>query len=129
MLRKKAPHIMGVVMVGIYIWVWMNVVEFEWDFKGLTDAITGAMSFPDFLASLPGSAFGAILNVFGFGTFTLLPIAVAARILYLLQHRYVEWNGRGFTVNWALMKRDFDLEPARVGSLSTLYQRPSRSRR
>jgi hypothetical protein len=112
MLRKKAPHIAGVLMVGIYIWVWMNVVEFEWDMKGLTDAITGAMSFPDFMASLPGSAFGAILNVFGFATFTLLPFAVAARILFMVQHRYVSWSGRGFSVDWELMKADFNLSGA-----------------
>jgi len=111
-LRKKAPHIAGALMVGIYIWVWMNVVEFEWDMKGLTDAITGAMSFPDFLASLPGSAFGALLNIFGFGTWTLLPFAVAARILYLVQHRYVTWTGRGFTVDWDMMKADFNLAGA-----------------
>ena len=112
MLRKQAPRIMGVVMVGIYIWVWMNVVEFEWDFKGLMEAVTGAMTFPDFMASLPGSALGALLNGFGFGTFTLLPFALVARILYLLQHRYIEWTGRGFSVNWALMKKDFNLDPA-----------------
>jgi len=111
MLRKKAPHIMGVVMAGIYIWVWMNVVEFEWDFKGLADAITGAMSFPDFLASLPGSAFGGLLNIFGFGTFTLLPLAVAARLLYLIQHRYIDWTGKGFVVNWDLLRKDFGVEP------------------
>jgi len=111
MLRKKAPHIGGAVMVGIYIWVWMNVVEFEWDIKGLADAITGALSFPAFLASLPGSAFGALLNVFGFSTFTLLPAAIAARVLYLVQHRYVTWTGRGFSVDWALMQKDFNVNP------------------
>jgi len=115
MIRQHAPHIMGVLMVGIYIWVWMNVTEFEWDFKGLTDAVTGALSFPEFLATLPGSAFGGVLNIFGFGTFTLLPLAVAARVLYLLQHRYIEWTGRWFAVNWDLMKKDFNLEPSMVG--------------
>lgn len=111
MLRKKAPRITGVVMVGIYIWVWLNVVEFEWDFKGLSDAITGSMTFHDFLATLPGSALGALLNGFGLGTFTLLPYAVAARVLYLLQHRYVTWTGRGFEVHWDLMRQDFGVTP------------------
>lgn len=106
-VRQKAPHIVGAAMVGIYIWIWLNVVEFEWDFKSLTDAITGRLTFPDFLSSLPGSAFGALLNIFGFGTFTLLPYTIAARILYLIYHRYVEWTGSGFKVHWELMRSDF----------------------
>lgn len=107
MLRKKAPRLTGIAMVGIYIWVWLNVVEFEWDLKALSDAITGALSFPDFLATLPGSALGALLNGFGLGTFSLLPYTVVARVLYLLQHRYVAWTGRGFQVHWDLMRQDF----------------------
>lgn len=109
-LRHYAPHIVGVAMVAIYIWVWLNVVEFEWDMKALVDAVTGAMTFPDFLSSLPGSAFGFLLNFFGFGTFTLLPIAIVARVLYLLQHRYIEWSGGGFTVDWELVKADFNVD-------------------
>src|SRR3989344_2814895 len=99
MVRKAAPRLVGVVMAAIYIWVWLNVVEFEWDMKALVEAVTGAMTFPDFLSSLPGSAFGFLLNGFGFGTFTLLPFAVAARILYLLAHRYISWSGHGFEVD------------------------------
>jgi hypothetical protein len=110
-IRKKAPHIIGVVMVAIYIWIWFNVLEFEWDIKALVDAITGALTFPAFLASLPGSALGFLLNALGFGTFTLLPYTIAARILYLLYHRYVEWNGRGFTIDWKKMGQDFGLAP------------------
>jgi hypothetical protein len=111
MVRQKAPRVMGALMVGIYIWVWLNVVEFEWDFKGLMDAVTGALTFPEFLATLPGSAFGALLNIFGFGTFTLLPLTIAARVLYLIQYRYVSWTGRGFTVDWKLMQQDFGVGP------------------
>lgn len=109
MLRKAAPTITGVAMVGIYLWVWMNVVEFEWDFRSLTDAITGAMSFHDFMASLPGSAFGFILNAFNLGTFTLLPYAVAARFLWLLANRYLEWTGRGFRWNAEALQADFGI--------------------
>jgi hypothetical protein len=110
MVRKRAPHIVGGMMVAIYIWVWLNVVEFEWDLKALVEAITGGLSFPEFLSSLPGSAFGFLLNFFGFGTFTLLPLTIAARILYLLNHRYISWTGSGFKVDWDLVKADFNLD-------------------
>jgi len=111
MVRKQAPHIVGAVMVAVYIWVWLNVVEFEWDIKSLVDAITGGLTFPDFLASLPGSAMGFLLNGFGFGTFTLFPVALAARVLYLVAHRYVEWTGSGFRVDWDKMVKDFNMNP------------------
>lgn len=111
MLREKAPHIAGAVMAAIYLWVWLNVVEFEWDLKSFTEAISGLLTFPDFLSSLPGSAFGLLLRPLGVGTFTLLPYAVAARILYLLGHRYIEWKD-GFHVHWDLLKKDFGVEPA-----------------
>lgn len=110
MVRKRAPHIVGAVMAAIYIWVWLNVVEFEWNLKALVDAVSGMLTFPEFMASLPGSAFGFLLNAFGIGTFTILPFAIVARVLYLLQHRYVEWTGRGFRVDWSLMKSDFNIE-------------------
>lgn len=114
MIRQYAPHIVGVVMVGIYIWVWLNVVEFEWDLKALVDAVSGALTFPEFLATLPGSAFGFLLNGFGIGTFTLLPYLVVARILYLVAHRYIEWTSQGFRVDWNKMVADFKLDPALV---------------
>jgi len=118
MVRKAAPHLTGVVMVAIYIWVWINVVEVEWDLKSLTDAVSGALTFPDFLASLPGSAIGYLLNAFNLGTFTLLPFALAARVLYMLAHRYIEWTGHGFQVNWKLIKADFNVEmPAHLAPL------------
>jgi len=110
MLRKQAPRLVGVIMLGIYIWVWLNVTEFEWDLKSLADAVFGRMSFPDFLASLPGSAFGFLLNGFGFGTFTLLPYSIAARFIFLLANRYIEWNGRGFSLIRENLERDFNLQ-------------------
>jgi len=113
LLRQKAPTIAGGAMVAIYIWVWLNVVEFEWDFKALVDAITGAMSFPDFLSSLPGSAFGFLLSAFNLGTWTLLPYAVAARMLYLIAHRYVTWDGRAFHFDTDKLAADFG-EPQRA---------------
>lgn len=111
MLRKRAPVLTGIVMAGIYIWIWMNVVEFEWDLESLVNAFTGHLTFHDLLASLPASIFGFLLNYFGFGTFTLLPYTIAARLLWLLGHRYLTWTGRGLQFEWELLKRDFGVEP------------------
>jgi len=107
MLRQRAPALAGLVMVAIYIYVWINVVEFEWDLKSLLDAFTGALTFHDFLGSLPGSTIGLLLNSLGLGTFTLLPYALAARLIYMVAHRYIEWTGRGFTIGWDQIKADF----------------------
>lgn len=98
-LRSKAPVISGVLMVAVYIWIWFNVVEFEWDLKGLADAFTGALSLSDLLASLPGSALGFLMKALNLGTFTLLPAAFAARLLWLMTKRYVVWTGKGFELN------------------------------
>ncbi len=120
LLRQQAPRIMGVAMLGIYVWVWLNVTEFEWDLKSLTDAVAGRMTFPDFLASLPGSGFGLLLNSFGFGTFTLLPYTIAARFLYLLAHRYIGWDGHGFVIHWDALEDDFGVREGMVPALGTL---------
>lgn len=107
MVRKKAPVITGLTMVAIYIYVWINVMEFEWDFKALFDALTGALTFHDFLGSLPGSVMGLLLNGLGLGMFTLLPYTIAARLIYMVTHRYIEWTGKGFSIRWDQIKADF----------------------
>lgn len=91
-LKKHLPTVSKILMVAIFIWIWLNVVEFEWDMKALTEAVTGHLSLSDLLASLPGSALGFMMNAFGFGTFTLLPISIAARILFLLREGYADYK-------------------------------------
>jgi hypothetical protein len=114
-LRQKAPVITGVAMLGVYVWVWLNVVEFEWDLKSLTDAVFGNMTFGDFLDSLPGSAMGLLLRAFNFGTFTLLPWALVGRLTFMLAISYIEWqDNKGFTVNWPKLKADFGFSDARI---------------
>lgn len=105
-LRKYAPAMSRVLMLAVYIWIWMNVTEFEWDIHSLTDALTGALSLSDLLSSLPGSAIGFLMNSFGFGTFTLLPAALAARLLFLLGKRYLVWDG-GLHLDVEKIKHDF----------------------
>jgi hypothetical protein len=72
------------------------------------------MIFPDFLASLPGSGLGFLLNSFGFGTSPLLPYTIAARFIYLLAHRYIGWDGRGFALHWDALEHDFGIKPVTV---------------
>lgn len=110
-LKKYLPTVSKVVMVAIYIWIWLNVVEFEWDLKGLIDAATGSLSLSDLLASLPGSVLGALMNPLGFGTFTLLPAATAVRLVLVITRRYVSWTGSRFTFDADKLREDFGLDP------------------
>jgi len=98
-MRKYLPGISHLALIAIYIWIWWNVVEFEWDLKSFTDVLTGALTLGDLLASLPSSGLGFLLNSFGFGMFTLLPMAIVARVVFLVGHRIVEWHGDKFKVD------------------------------
>jgi hypothetical protein len=113
-LRKAAPTLSAVLVTAIYMWIWMNVVEFEWDMQGLTDAVTGSLSLSDLLASLPSSGLGFLLKSFRFGTFTLLPATIVARVLWMVAHRYIEWTGSGFRVNQQAIAEDFGVPVAAV---------------
>jgi len=110
-LKEYLPNISKVLMVAIYIWIWLNVVEFEWDLKGIIEAATGHLSLSTLLASLPGSAIGAMMNGLGLSTFALLPAAMAARLVFLLSKRYLTWTGGGFDFDWELLKQDYGVEP------------------
>lgn len=110
-LSEHLPVIRKVLLTAIYVWIWLNVVEFEWDMKGLLGAATGQLTLSSLLASLPGSALGAMMNGLGLGTFTLLPAATAARVLFLMSKRYLTWTGRGFTVEWEKLSSDFGVAP------------------
>ena len=111
-LREYLPTVSKVVMVSIYVWIWLNVVEFEWDLKGILDAATGALSLSDLLASLPGSILGALMNSLGLGTFTLLPAAYAVRLMLVISRRYVSWTGSGFSFDAEKLRADFGMDPA-----------------
>jgi hypothetical protein len=110
-LKEHLPTVSKVLMVAIYIWIWLNVVEFEWDLKGILEAATGQLSLSSLLASLPGSAIGAMMNGLGLGTFTLLPAATAVRLLLLMSKRYLTWTGSGFDVAWDKLSADIGLDP------------------
>lgn len=113
-LRKWLPGVAPAVFTYIYISIWMNVVEFEWNFKDLMAGFTGALTLGDLIGSLPGSAIGFLMNGFGFGTWTLLPTALAARILYCLSARLVAWHGGKFEINVNRMSKMLGVSPQEV---------------
>ncbi|MDB4278171.1 hypothetical protein N9917_01075 [Deltaproteobacteria bacterium] len=105
-LRKHLPTVSRVLMVAIFIFIWLNVVEFEWDIEALVRVMGGQLSLAELLASLPGSALGAMMNGLGLGTFTLLPVTIVARLMWLTSKRYLIWTGRGFELNWDHLAAD-----------------------
>lgn len=105
-LKEYLPVVSRVLMVAIYIWIWLNVVEFEWDLKGIIEAATGKLSLATLLSSLPGSGLGALMNGLKIGTFTLLPAAFAVRLLFLMSKRYLTWTGSGFEFDWELLRQE-----------------------
>jgi len=114
-LRKHAPRLSKVLVVAAFIFIWMNVVEFEWNLSDLTDALVGNIGLGDLLASLPGSALGFLMNGLGLGTFTLLPAALVARVVWLMHKGYVVWDGRWFDLNRTALLRDgYEVAPAGV---------------
>lgn len=105
-LREHAPRLSKVLIVAAFIFIWMNVVEFEWNISDLGNALVGNIGLGDLLATLPGSALGLLMNGLGFGTFTLLPAALVARILWLMHKGYIVWDGRWFDLDAAALQRD-----------------------
>jgi hypothetical protein len=106
-LRKYLPGISQIAMVAIFFWIWLNVVEFEWDLNALGQVLMGQITLGDLLSSLPGSAIGALMNGLGLGTFTLLPIVFVVRLLYLMAHRYITFSGGSFHLNMDAIQKDF----------------------
>ena len=100
LLQKYVPNISRPLKAAVFIWIWLNVAEISWDFDSLIAGFTGGISLGELFASLPESAFGALLASLGVG-YHLLPVMVAARILWLVAQNYLEWvPGKGFKVRW-----------------------------
>lgn len=106
-LRKNLPVIGKGLVIAVYCWIWINVTEFEWDVKSILDAVTGRIGLADLMGSLPGSTVGFLMNGLGFGTFTLLPAAFAARTLWLVMNRYLNIEGHSLVIDWKAIQEDF----------------------
>ena len=106
-LKKHLPRVSKVLMVAMFIWIWMNVVEFEWDLDALGAVMAGQISMGDLIGSVPGSALGALMNGLGFGTFTLLPIAFVVRLLLCMGKRYITYSGGKLSLDLAMIEQDF----------------------
>lgn len=99
-LNKHLPRLKRPLMAAVFIWIWMNVAEISWDFNDLMVGFTGGLSLTQLFATLPESAIGAIFAAFGLG-YHLLPITIAARILWLTAKGIIDWKKNGFEVDWA----------------------------
>lgn len=109
-LGKLLNH--PVVLWYVYWFIWSNVAEFEWDAQALARAAAGDLTFRDLWESLPGSALGLVIaKVFAPGTFTLLPYVIAARLLYCLGARYLEWSDGALLPDWSRMEESLGLSP------------------
>jgi hypothetical protein len=117
-LRKNLPTVSKALMVGIYVWIWFNVVEFEWHLKDMLDAATGALSLSDLLASLPGSILGFMMNSLGFGTFTLFPAAFIMRLVVVTGARYLDFEGGSVKLNYSKLQKDFGMSHEELAELA-----------
>jgi len=117
-LRKNLPTVSKALMVGIYVWIWFNVVEFEWHLKDMLDAATGAITLSDLLASLPGSVLGFMMNSLGFGTFTLFPVAFVMRLVVVTGARYLDFEGGSVKLNYAKLQKDFGMSHEELAELA-----------
>jgi len=99
-MAKAIPNLSRPLKAAVFIWIWLNVAEVSWDFKSIMEGFTGAMSLGDILSSLPESGVGAILAAFGVG-YHLLPVAVVARILWLVASKFVSWKDGKLVVHWS----------------------------
>jgi len=113
--RESLPVISGMIIAAIALWLWWEVVEYEWNLQDLlsylTDAFTGRVTLADLLSYLPGFGVGFILRLLGIGwdnPFSLWPPLLVAQIVVLLSNRYLIWTGKGFKLNEDQIRKDFD---------------------
>jgi len=99
-IEKYIPKLGRPLKAAVFIWVWLHVVEITWDFDALLVGFTGGLSLGALFGSFPESSIGFLLSLFGVG-YGMLPVALVARILWLVAHKYVSWvPGKGLKVHW-----------------------------
>lgn len=100
LMEKYLPTLGRPLKASIFIYIWLQVVEITWDFNALLVGFTGGMSLGELFSSFPESSIGAFFALFGLG-YAFLPVAISARILWLIGHKYVSWvPGKGLKVHW-----------------------------
>lgn len=122
--RDALPVVSGAIIAAIALWIWWEVVEYEWNLQDLlsylTDAFTGRVILADLLSYLPGFGVGFILRLLGIGwdnPFSLWPPLLVAQIVVLLSNRYLIWTGKGFKLNEDQIRKDFDTASEGIRSL------------
>lgn len=89
-----------VMRTALYWYIWNEVTEFEWDLNGLTKAAMGQITMDELLASLPSSGMGALLGKVVSGTFTLLPQAILARMVWLITSHFFSAESGEIKIHW-----------------------------
>jgi hypothetical protein len=99
-LDKYLPTLRRPLLAAIFIYIWLNVVEISWDLEFLLEGFSGGISVGALLTSLPESGLGFLLAGFGLGYWSL-PVALMARIIWLVANEYLEWvPEKGLRVRW-----------------------------
>jgi hypothetical protein len=114
LMDKHLPTLGRPLKAAIFIYIWLQVVEITWDFDAIMAGFTGGMSLGELFSSFPESALGAFFSLFGLG-YAFLPIAISARILWLVGHKYLSWvPGKGLKVHWDRITGERGLRPELV---------------
>ena len=98
-LDKYLPTLQRPLIAALFAWVWINVTEISWDVQDLLRGFTGSMNLAELFSTLPESGIGLIFAMFGVG-YHLLPVMVAARILWLVGNHFLEWKNGSLIVRW-----------------------------
>lgn len=98
-IKDNAPTIRRFAIGAIFLFIWMNVDELSWELADLQRGFSGALSLSELIATFPESAIGAITgHLFGVG-FVVMPMMVAARVVWLLKNDLVIWDGNELKPN------------------------------
>ena len=92
-IKGRAPTLRRVAIGAAFLFIRFNVDEISWELSDLQRGFSGALSLSELLATFPESAIGAITgHLFGIG-FVVMPVMVAARVIWLLKNDLVIWDG------------------------------------
>lgn len=98
-IKEHSPTLRRVAIGAIFLFIWMNVDELSWELADLQKGFSGALSLSELIATFPESAIGAITgHLFGVG-FVVMPVMIAARVVWLLRNDLLIWDGKELKPN------------------------------
>lgn len=104
-LQEHLPTLGRTAKAALFTFIWLNVDELSWDPDALKQGFSGGVPLDELIANLPESGIGFLSNVFfGIG-FTIMPVMLAARLIWLAQHHYIEWENGRWRPNWQKIRQ------------------------